>query len=961
MLHNSTLSKLSALLITLFFIINYLPAQKIITVAGNSNGIGPGYAGKYYRTHPCYGVAADKYGNIFFSEFDKATITKVDIDGIISIVAGTLQKPGFSGDGDIATDAKLDGPKGLYVDKDGNIFIADTYNNRIRKVDQAGIITTIAGGGNGGDGGLAVNASLSDPVDVITDSAGNIYISEQAGNKIRKVNRNGIITTVAGNGIGGYNGDSGKAINASLKLPTGICFDKTGNLIIADTYNNRIRKVDKKGIITTIAGNGISGSSCYTDDTTLALKAKIGGPTDVDIDSIGNIITIINGGCVVYINNSGLIHYLTSTSYDPTTLAYNKQNNSVYFNITTEDGCWGLNPNILKFNLDSLNTSAILLSAGYYAQDNGDSIAATLAHLSDPRGIIFSDNYLYVVDAGFFRIKRIDSKGIITTIAGDGTYAQNGYGDGGLAINARFYDPVAIAIDKKKNIYIADNYDNRIRVINSKGIIHTRYKIDSPEGLAIDKHGNLYVSSSSSQSKVYKIDSAGVITTIAGTNNYGYNGDNIPATTAELNFPVGIYVDDNDNLFIADQRNNRIRKVDTAGIITTIAGTGTESYSGDGGKAKDAELDYPTGIIKDKNGILYISDYYNERIRKVDKQNIITTIAGAGIGDYSNCDGLWYHFGTYSGDGDSALNEYLYRPYATAIDDHGNLYISDQFNNRIRLVLNNCTPKPTVFSIAMQQYIYNTFTMQYGCNLLLKIKPRLNYLSALNTNVISNVWVENKVLRDSAGKPFALRHYQVLPESNDDISSTATFTLYFNQSDFNKYNSSTGGMYSKLPTSPNDSNGISNLLIYTYKSKSLDGSGLPTSYKTKLEKINPKNASIIWNATGNYWQVTFDVSSLGGFFVGTEKNTIAAASKEEITQDEIINVYPNPATDNIYVSLPLKLLHKPVQLINSNGKMISEQMANAQTINFNIKNVASGIYLIRFADGEIKKVIVSKN
>jgi hypothetical protein len=252
--------------------------------------------------------------------------------------------------------------------------------------------------------------------------------------------------------------------------------------------------------------------------------------------------------------------------------------------------------------------------------------------------------------------------------------------------------------------------------------------------------------------------------------------------------------------------------------------------------------------------------------------------------------------------------------------------------------------------------------LQYNCYLLATLTPRLNYLSALNTNVITNVWVENKVVRDSSGKPFAPRHYQIFPERSKYASSTATFTLYFNQSDFDKYNSSTGSNYAKLPTSPGDSSGISNLVIYTYKSKSQDGSGLPTSYKTKLEKLNSANKSITWNATGHYWEVSFNVGSLGGFFIGTAKNTIAASSKEQIqSEDEIINVYPNPATDNIYISIPAKLLYKPVQLISISGKIISEQTANAQAINFNIKDVASGIYLVRFADGEVKKVIISKN
>jgi hypothetical protein len=261
----------------------------------------------------------------------------------------------------------------------------------------------------------------------------------------------------------------------------------------------------------------------------------------------------------------------------------------------------------------------------------------------------------------------------------------------------------------------------------------------------------------------------------------------------------------------------------------------------------------------------------------------------------------------------------------------------------------------------MQQYINKKFVLQYNCYLLATLAPRSNYLTALNTNVVTNVWVESKIVRDSAGKPFVPRHYQIYPEKSKNASSTATFTLYFNQSDFDKYNSSTDSRYAKLPTSSTDSGGIENLAIYTYKSKSQDGSGLPTSYKTKLQKLGQLNKSVVWNAAGNYWEISFDVNSLGGFFIGTEKTTMIISSKETYLEDEAINVYPNPAIDNIYISVPAKLLYKPVQLISINGKLISEQIANAQTINLNIKDVSSGIYLIHFADGEVKKIIVSKN
>src|SRR6478735_9112108 len=471
-----------------------LKAQKIITVAGNSNGDGPGYSKEYNQTPTSYGIAADDLGNVFFSEIDKATVTKVDAEGNVVLVAGSISEPGFSGDGGLATNAKLAGPRGISIDKHGNIYIADTYNGRVRKIDGQGIIKTIAGGGTGGDGGLAVNASLASPVDVITDSAGNIYISEQGASRIRKVDKNGIITTYAGNGVAGYGGDSGKAINASINLPTGICFDKKGNLIIADTHNHRIRQVDKSGIINTIAGTGVHGSGCGQNNIP-AIQAIIGEPTDVDIDSTGNIFLMAEDKCYIqYINKKGFIYNLAGAYNNPQSLAYNKLNNSIYYSSVYEDVCWGHIPNVMHVDLSSMEEEGLLGGNSHAPVYNGDGIAGTSAQLSGTAGVAFINGYLYFVDGGFYRIRKLDRNGIITTIAGNGIKGSNGLGDGGPAINASFNSPSEITADKDGNIYISDVGDNRIRKINLQGIISTAYTITGAKGMAFDKTGNLFVS-----------------------------------------------------------------------------------------------------------------------------------------------------------------------------------------------------------------------------------------------------------------------------------------------------------------------------------------------------------------------------------------------------------------------------------------------------------------------------------
>ena len=265
-------------------------SQNIKTVAGN--GI-PGYsgdggsainAGLFYPQ----GVAVDASGNIFISDYYNNRIRKVSTSGIITTVAGT-GTGGYSGDGGLATSANLLLPQGVAVDGSGNIYIADYYNNRIRKVSTSGIITTVAGsgtGGYGGDGGTATSANLNLPQGVAVDASGNIYIADNGNNRVRKVSPSGIISTIAGNGTGGFSGDGSAATSAKLNSPAGVAVDGSGNIYIADYNNNRIRKVNSSGIISTIAGNGTGG---FSGDGGASVNAQLFNPRSVALDGMANV------------------------------------------------------------------------------------------------------------------------------------------------------------------------------------------------------------------------------------------------------------------------------------------------------------------------------------------------------------------------------------------------------------------------------------------------------------------------------------------------------------------------------------------------------------------------------------------------------------------------------------------------------------------------------------------------
>jgi sugar lactone lactonase YvrE len=648
----------------------------ITTIAGGgpySQTYGDGGSATSAVLYDPLGVALDAAGNVYIADPGESRIRKVTAaTGIITTVAGGSSSYGFSGDGGPATSAGLGDPAGLAIDSAGDIYIAD--GNRIREVfASSGYIFTIAGSGSygfSGDGGPATSAALYPgyPTGLAVDSAGNLYIADGGNNRIRKVAAGtGIISTVAGDYFFGYSGDGGPAIDAELNFPNGVSVDKNGSLYISDAGNYVIREVSTAPPLLphyTPAPVFSIQPGTYFVSQTVALTSTLAGAT-------------------IYYTTDGSTPTASSTPYaEPITVAESQIINAIAFSP-------GYQPSSVArgvYSITAVSSPEILTVAGDSVPGyQGDGGVATAAELSQPRGVALdSAGNIYIADLNNNRIRKVAaSTGIITTIAGNGTAGDSG--DGGPATSAELNQPYGVAADAAGNIYIADSLNNRIREVSaSTGIITTvagnglygssgdgglatNASLSEPSGIAVDSAGNIYIADTYS-CKIRKVTaSTGIITNVAGIAfSCFYSGDGGLATGATLAYPYAVAVNGSGNIYIADTENERIREVNTGtGIITTVAGNGTQGYGGDGGPATSALLNYPEGVAVDSSGNIYIANLQDSRLREVKASTgIITTIAGTGIGGDT-------------GDEGPATAAELSEPSGVAVDSAGDVFVAD--------------------------------------------------------------------------------------------------------------------------------------------------------------------------------------------------------------------------------------------------------------------------------------------
>ena len=661
-----------------------------IPVMGTAAG---GYLGDIQLgTHACLNFPQfggyDAKGNLYVSDTNGDRIRRIAPNGTIYSAAGVGQL-GYNGENIPANTTAMGYPKGLAVNAAGDFWYADPGNNRVRKVTASTkLVATVAGNGTRGymgDGGLGTSAEVNQPTGAALDAAGNLFFSDSGNNVVREINAaTGIITTIAGNGTAGFSGDGGSPTAAMLNNPKGLNFDSaTGNLYIVDSSNFRVRVVSGLGgtpVINTFAGNG---SPTTTGDGGSALAASIGVPRNVLIS-----------GDTVYLSQAGIsrIRQISISTGIITPVAgsingYDGEGNppaSAEFQAPTGmmlDSKGNLliidsgNDRVRKISTAAsginLSTTTVKTIAGGYVGDGGLPINGCL---NSPESISFdsSGNYL-IADTG--RVRSVNSAGtVISTVAGTGVFGYTG--DNGVATVATMTFPLGVVRDVSGNAYIADNGNFAIRKVDTTGTITTFWTDPSAldlTALTTDATGNIY-SVDRGACVVRQITSGGVATVVAGVlNSCGYNSDGISATTAQLNHPNGIALDAAGNLYIGDAANNRVRMVTLAtGLISTLAGTGTCNFSGDGGPATSATLCNPAGVAVDPVGRVFIADYTNFRVRVIENGNI-STYAGTGIPGYNN-------------NGRKATLTNLGGPIAIGLDKTNLMYVSDDVNYRVRVI-----------------------------------------------------------------------------------------------------------------------------------------------------------------------------------------------------------------------------------------------------------------------------------
>lgn len=572
------------------------------------------------------GIAIDSAGVVYVADAQDNRIRKITPDGVIQTVAGN-GTAGFAGDGGPAALALLDHPYGLTVDTARNLYIADLGNARVRKITSDGRIQTVAGGGTivpGGnsDGGPATAAQLVQPRNVAVDAAGTLYVSDFAAHRVYQVSPSGSLITFAGTGNAGFNGDSIPAGTAQLKAPAGLALDSSGTLYIADSGNNRVRKIYNGSITTAFTANS---------------------PTGVAVDSAGTL----------YVAAASFLGTATrpiAGVTSPQDLTFDAARN-----------LYVTSPGVIRKVIAATGVVATFAGSGASLIFGGDQGPAISARLNTPTGIaVDAEGNRYIADSGNNRVRRVSSTGIISTVAGTGDAGFTG--DNGPSAAAQLNRPRSVAADAQGNIFIADSANHAVRRVSPGGVITTvPAQVNDPEYVAVAPDGTIYVADAGNN-RVVRISAQGLQTTLT-----------------QILAPASLFVDSGGNLLVSGQ--SQVIQVAASGTVTTVL----------------AGLSAPRGVLRLGNGDLLIAETGANVVRRLSAAGSLSVAAGTGVAGFS-------------GDGFAADGAALNAPFDLALDTSGKILVADSANNRVRSL------EPAIAAVASvsEANIVNAATMLPG-------------------------------------------------------------------------------------------------------------------------------------------------------------------------------------------------------------------------------------------------------
>ncbi len=581
--------------------------------AGPGNFDGIGAAAGFFSPNS---VASDSAGNVYVADSGNHTIRKITTDGAVSTLAGASGQSGaVDGNGPAA---RLNNPAGIAIDSAGNLFVADSGNSTIRRITAAGDVSTLAGNpqARGSADGVGAAASFDTPWAIATDGAGNVYVADSTANTIRKITPAALVTTLA----------------SGLNAPSGVATDSDGNVYAADTENHVIRRITPAGVVTTFAGTlGVQGAS----DGPSTAGASFTGPAGIAV--VGN-----GGNPIVYVADTG-------------------------------------NGTIRKIAAGAVTTLAGTAQAFGSADATGPAASFLFPHGLGVDGA----GQIYAADTGNHTIRKITSAGVVSTLAGSAAV------QGSADAPASFFSPSGVAVDSAGTAYVADKGNRSVRSVTANGTVSTLALTGGgfdpqarPEAIALDHVGNIFVSDRGGA--IFKVTPVGEVSTLAGALGQAGSADGLGAT-ATFNGPAGIAVDPSGNVFVADSGNATIRKITTSvdGVVTvsTFAGTAGTTGSSDGASGI-ASFAQPWGIATDDVGNVYVADPGNNNVRKISAAGIVTTLAGHSL-EAGSADGV-------------AAEATFNKPLGIALDGANNVYVADTNNHTLRAI----TPAGVVSTIA---------------------------------------------------------------------------------------------------------------------------------------------------------------------------------------------------------------------------------------------------------------------